>query len=90
MSQPEKILVRSVNWLGDAVMTTPALQRLREARPEAHITLLTHAKLAGLWEQHPAIGKLKDIAAGAVLVVSAGALVCGLLIVFVPLLRIGR
>lgn len=55
MSQPEKILLRGVNWLGDAVMTTPALQRLREARPQAHITLLTHAKLAGLWEQHPAI-----------------------------------
>jgi hypothetical protein len=29
----ESILVRSVNWLGDAVMTTPALLRLREARP---------------------------------------------------------
>ena len=29
MSSAEKILVRSVNWLGDAVMTTPALQRLR-------------------------------------------------------------
>lgn len=55
MSQIEKILVRSVNWLGDAVMTTPALQRLREAKPAAHISLLTHAKLAGLWEQHPAI-----------------------------------
>ena len=55
MSSPEKILVRGVNWLGDAVMTTPALQRLREAKPGAHITLLTHAKLAGLWERHPAI-----------------------------------
>lgn len=58
MSQPEKILVRSVNWLGDAVMTTPALQRLREAKPRAHISLLTHAKLAGLWERHPAINSV--------------------------------
>ena len=55
MSQPEKILVRSVNWLGDAVMTTPSLQRLREAKPNAHISLLTHAKLADLWRHHPAI-----------------------------------
>lgn len=55
MSSAEKILVRSVNWLGDAVMTTPALQRLREAKPTAHISLLTHSKLAGLWERHPAI-----------------------------------
>ena len=52
---PQKILVRGVNWLGDAVMTTPALLRLRENFPEAHITLLTHAKLADLWQHHPAI-----------------------------------
>jgi heptosyltransferase-2 len=32
-SNPENILVRGVNWLGDAVMTTPALLRLREAHP---------------------------------------------------------
>src|SRR6187551_558193 len=51
----ERILVRGVNWLGDAVMTTPALQRLREAKPKAHITLLTHAKLADLFTHHPAI-----------------------------------
>jgi heptosyltransferase-2 len=55
VSPPEKILVRGVNWLGDAVMTTPALQRLREAQPNARISLLTHAKLADLWKHHPAL-----------------------------------
>ena len=50
-----RILVRGVNWLGDAVMTTPALLRLREATPGALITLLTHEKLAGLWTHHPAV-----------------------------------
>jgi len=49
----ENILVRSVNWLGDAVMSTPALARLRQAKPQARITLLTPLKLAGLWEQQP-------------------------------------
>ncbi len=53
--QSERLLVRGVNWLGDAVMTTPALQRLREAKLHAHITLLTHAKLADLWRHHPAV-----------------------------------
>src|SRR5436189_296369 len=43
--EPRRILVRGVNWLGDAVMTTPALQRLRERFPRAHITLLTPVKL---------------------------------------------
>lgn len=53
--QPRRILVRSVNWLGDAVMTTPALLRLREAHPGTHITLLTHEKLADLWTNHQAV-----------------------------------
>lgn len=47
------ILVRGLNRLGDAVMSTPALQRLRQARPEARISILTHEKLAGLWEGQP-------------------------------------
>ena len=51
----QKIMVRGVNWLGDAIMTTPALMRLRQALPQTEITLLTHAKLAGLWPHHPAI-----------------------------------
>jgi heptosyltransferase II len=54
----ESILVRSVNWLGDAVMTTPALLRLREALPGAHITLLSPEKLAGLWERQPFVDEV--------------------------------
>ncbi len=53
-----RLLVRGVNWLGDAVMTTPALQRLREARPDAHITLLTHRKLEAIWLHHPSVDKV--------------------------------
>lgn len=52
---PRRILVRGVNWLGDAVMTTPALLRLREHFPETHFTLLTPEKLRDLWQQHPAV-----------------------------------
>jgi len=52
---PRRILVRGVNWLGDAVMTTPALQRLRENLPGAHVTLLCHEKLADLWLHHPSV-----------------------------------
>jgi heptosyltransferase-2 len=60
--QPPRILVRGVNWLGDAVMTTPALQRLREAHPDSHITLLTHEKLADLWQGHPSINSVLTFA----------------------------
>jgi heptosyltransferase-2 len=51
-------LVRGVNWLGDAVMTTPALLRLREQFPTAHITLLTAEKLRELWLHHPAVDEI--------------------------------
>jgi heptosyltransferase-2 len=74
-TQPRRILVRGANWLGDAVMTTPGLLRLRERFPEAHITLLTPEKLRELWLatpkpgegglHHPAINKVATIEAGA-------------------------
>jgi heptosyltransferase-2 len=61
---PGRILVRGVNWLGDAVMSTPALLRLREAHPQAPITLLTPAKLADLFEAHPAVDAVMTFAPG--------------------------
>ena len=36
---PRRILVRAPNWVGDAVMATPALRALRRAHPDAEITL---------------------------------------------------
>ena len=61
---PRRILVRGVNWLGDAVMTTPALLRLRERFPEAHIALLSPEKLGSLWNHHPAVNEVITFAAG--------------------------
>jgi heptosyltransferase II len=59
-----RILVRGTNWLGDAVMTTPALMRLREKYPDAHITLLTPEKLADLWRHHPSVDSVITFTAG--------------------------
>src|SRR5436190_2015050 len=64
MSGPKRILVRGVNWLGDAVMSTPALLRLREHFPDAHICLLTPEKLRDLWLQHPAVNETISFAPG--------------------------
>jgi heptosyltransferase-2 len=61
---PRRILVRGVNWLGDAVITTPALLRLRERFPDAHITLLTPAKLRDLWLHHPTVNEIVTFEAG--------------------------
>jgi heptosyltransferase II len=60
---PRHILVRGVNWLGDAVMATPALLRLREKFPDAHIALLGPEKLKDLWRHHPAVDETISFAA---------------------------
>ncbi len=46
---PQNILVRGTNWLGDAVMTTPALRRLRAVFPAARLTLLATPRTTGLF-----------------------------------------
>lgn len=52
-SNLQKILVRGTNWIGDAVMTTPALQRLRSSFPRAQITLLATPRTTRLFEGSP-------------------------------------
>jgi heptosyltransferase II len=61
---PRRIVVRGANWLGDAVMTTPALLRLRERFPEARLALLTPEKLRDLWLRHPAVNEVIAFAEG--------------------------
>jgi heptosyltransferase-2 len=45
-----RIVVRGTNWVGDAVMTVPALRQLRRLFPDAHITLATRSWARGLFE----------------------------------------
>jgi heptosyltransferase II len=59
-----RLLVRGTNWLGDAVMTTPALLRLREQFPDAYVALLTPGKLAPLWLHHPAVDETISFSSG--------------------------
>ena len=39
----QRIVVRGTNWVGDAVMTVPALRELRQLFPDAHLTLATRS-----------------------------------------------
>lgn len=55
---PRRVLIRSVNWLGDAVMTMPAIQRLKQAHPQAQLAVLTTPKLADLWRLHPDVSEV--------------------------------
>lgn len=55
---PEKIFVRGVNWIGDAVMTMPALRSLRKAFPGVHISLLVKPSVSPIFEKDPAIDEV--------------------------------
>ena len=66
-----KILVRSANWIGDAVMSVPALRELRRAFPDDTITLHSRSWADGLFRDadfideivtyDPAKWRVKDI-----------------------------
>ncbi len=45
----KRVVVRGTNWVGDAVMTVPALRALRSLFPDAHITLATRGWAQGLF-----------------------------------------
>lgn len=52
------ILVRGVNWVGDAVMTMPALRALKLANNNSKITLLVKPWVSPLFEKDPNIDEI--------------------------------
>jgi heptosyltransferase-2 len=44
-----KVLVRATNWVGDAVMSLPALRAIRDAYPQAEIAVLARPWVADLY-----------------------------------------
>jgi heptosyltransferase-2 len=58
MPAVERIFIRGTNWLGDAVMTTPALRRLRSSFPAAHIALLATPRTADLFTAAPFVDEV--------------------------------
>ena len=47
---PSRILVKEVNWLGDVVMSLPALRAIRRAWPRAHLAVLIKKELASFFD----------------------------------------
>ncbi len=52
------ILVRSANWVGDAIMTTPAMLAIRNNFPQAHITLLAKSWVMPVFDHNPHLDRL--------------------------------
>jgi heptosyltransferase-2 len=54
-SSVSKLMVRATNWLGDAVMSLPALRAMREIFPQAHLVVVARPSVAGLYARESAI-----------------------------------
>ena len=48
--KPFRMLIRSSNWLGDAVMSVPAVRAIKRGRPDAHVTILAPQNIAPMWK----------------------------------------
>lgn len=53
-----KIIVRATNWIGDAVMSLPALRALRTAFPDAQIAILAKPWVADLYSGERSIDRI--------------------------------
>src|SRR5947207_7025758 len=51
--KPFRILIRSSNWLGDAVMSVPAVRAIKHGRPDVHVTIAAPDKIASMWKLIP-------------------------------------
>ena len=47
----KRVVVRGTNWVGDSVMTVPALRALRRVLPDAHITLVIRPGTKGIFSE---------------------------------------
>jgi len=48
--KPFRILIRSSNWLGDAVMSVQAVRAIKNGRPDAQVTIAAPTKIAPMWK----------------------------------------
>jgi heptosyltransferase-2 len=57
-TQIERIVIRSANWVGDAIMTTPAVATIRDRFPKARITLLAKPWVVPVFEHNPHVDEV--------------------------------
>jgi len=57
-SSASKVLVRATNWLGDAVMSLPALRAIRRVFPHAHLAVVARPWVGDLYAREKAIDRV--------------------------------
>ena len=50
-----RILIRSSNWLGDAVMSVPAVRAIKNGRSDARVTVAAPVSIAPMWKLVPEV-----------------------------------
>jgi len=55
---PFRLVVRSPNWLGDAVMSAKSARAFKTGRPDAQLAILCPAKLVDFWERLPEVDEV--------------------------------
>lgn len=56
--KPFRILIRATNWLGDNVITVPAVRAIKRGRADAHITIAVREKIAAVWKLVPEVDEI--------------------------------
>jgi lipopolysaccharide heptosyltransferase II len=65
--KPFRILIRSSNWLGDAVMSVPAVRAIKGGRPDVHVTIAAPDKIAPMWKLIPEVDAIIPLSEGSLL-----------------------
>ncbi len=64
----QKILIRGTNWIGDAIMTFPALSYLKQLYPQAQLDLMARPWVSPVYRCHPDVHQVLECPAGSSLI----------------------
>ncbi|MEO8499336.1 MAG: lipopolysaccharide heptosyltransferase II, partial [Vicinamibacteria bacterium] len=60
-SLPSRIAIRAPNWLGDVVLSLPAVRDIRRAFPNAKISVVARPSVAPVYEAVPEIDAVLEV-----------------------------
>ena len=64
-SSVTKVMVRAPNWLGDAIMSLPALRAIRGIFPHARVAVVARPTVAGLYARETSVDQVIEYSARA-------------------------
>jgi heptosyltransferase-2 len=65
--KPFRILIRASNWLGDSIISSPAVRAIKQGRPDAQVTIATPAKFSPIWKLIPEVDEVISLRSNSLL-----------------------